>query len=186
MAEEDTLALADGSAPTSNARGQREIVPPENFSLVSPGIYRSGFPKSRNFTFLKQLKIKSVLTLVPESMPDNVNDFYKENGITLYQFGVPGNKEPFHDIPIDKIAEALGVLLNANAHGILVHCNKGKHRTGCLIGCLRKIQHWSHIAICEEYRRFAHPKARALDQQFIELFDVSQVKYDRRYPPRWL
>lgn len=127
-----------------------------------------------------------MLTLVPESMPDNVLEFYEKNGITLYQFGVPGNKEPFVDIPEDKIALALATLLDRKTHPILVHCNKGKHRTGCLIGCLRKIQHWSHISICEEYRRFAHPKARALDQQFIELFDVSRVRYDPNSKPEWL
>ena len=100
--------------------------------------------------YLQKIKLKSVLTLVPESMPENVLEFYESNNITLYQFGVPGNKEPFVDIPEDKIALAVAKLLDCATHPILVHCNKGKHRTGCLIGCLRKIQHWSHISICEE------------------------------------
>ena len=165
---------------------------------------------------------------------------------------------------------------------MLIHCNKGKHRTGCLIGCIRKIQRWSHTymhvhhiyiyniytytiskcmciciyvyphtcacecytcrkllriyildkntckqiymylhtfthmhvhiyahifiythiyiciyiyiymyvyiyrSICDEYRRFSYPKSRTSDQQFIELFDVSQVQYDIRYKPIWL
>jgi hypothetical protein len=38
-------------------------------------------------------------------------NFLNENGITLYQFGVSGNKEPFVDIPEDTICEALSVLL---------------------------------------------------------------------------
>ncbi len=32
----------------------------------------------------------------------------------------------------------------------------------------------------------AAPKPRALDKQFIELFDVSQVGFDPRYVPAWL
>lgn len=28
---------------------------------------------------------------------------------------------------------------------MLVHCNKGKHRTGCLIGCFRKVSPSSYL-----------------------------------------
>lgn len=127
-----------------------------------------------------------MLTLVPESMPDWLLEFYADAGIQLLQFGVPGNKEPFVDIPEGKIALALEALLDTRNHPVLVHCNQGKHRTGCLVGCLRKVQNWSHTSICDEYRRFSEPKARVLDQQFIELFDVSTVTYDPRYAPDWL
>jgi tyrosine-protein phosphatase SIW14 len=41
-------------------------------------------------------------------------------------------------------------------------------------------------SICDEYRRFSHPKSRTLDQQFIELFDVSKVHIDKRHRPEWL
>eukprot|EP00039_Didymoeca_costata_P012021 m.171945 g.171945 ORF g.171945 m.171945 type:complete len:196 (-) comp15360_c0_seq2:852-1439(-) len=179
-----------------------EFNPPINFSMVAPGVYRSGFPEGDNFSFLeKKLKLKSVLLLVPESIPDKLLAFYKQAGVKVYvaalppaftfiifqvfQIGVPGNKEPFVDIPSDKIADALSVILNKNTHPILLHCNKGKHRTGCLVGCLRKLQNWCHSSICDEYRRFAAPKARALDQQFIELFDISLLTYDKRHVPDW-
>jgi tyrosine-protein phosphatase SIW14 len=47
------------------------------------------------------------------------------------------------------------------------------------------MQHWSLVSIFEEYRRFSHPKSRAMDQQFIELFDKSRVRTDPRYLPDW-
>ncbi|KAL2622509.1 hypothetical protein R1flu_002714 [Riccia fluitans] len=99
----------------------------------------------------------------------------KEN-ITLFHFGIEGNKEPFVDIPEDVIHDALKILLDVKNHPILIHCNKGKHRTGCLVGCLRKVQNWSLTSIFDEYRRFAGKKVRILDQQFMELFDVSSFK----------
>ncbi|RKO82794.1 protein-tyrosine phosphatase, partial [Blyttiomyces helicus] len=68
---------------------------------------------------------------------------------------------------------------------VLIHCNKGKHRTGCLVGCLRKLQHWSYTSIFDEYRRFSHPKSRSMDQQFIELFDASRVVFDPAHLPDW-
>jgi len=54
-----------------------------------------------------------------------------------------------------------------------------------LIGCLRKIQYWSHTSIFDEYRRFSHPKSRSMDQQFIELFDPRKVVVNKRYLPDW-
>ena len=68
---------------------------------------------------------------------------------------------------------------------MLIHCNKGKHRTGCLVGCIRKLQHWSLTSIFDEYRRSSAPKSRSMDQQFIELFDASLVKVDPQHLPPW-
>ncbi len=47
-------------------------------------------------------------------------------------------------------------------------------------------QRWSFSSICDEYQAMAAPKPRALDKQFIELFDLSQVGFDPRYVPSWL
>jgi hypothetical protein len=65
-------------------------------------------------------------------------------------------------------------------------CVTLQHRTGSLVGVLRRAQGWCHSAICEEYRRFSHPKERMLDQQFIELFDLSAFVIDLVYAPAWL
>ena len=108
--------------------------------------------------------------------------FIINHEIKFLQFGVPGNKEPFVDIPQDGIAIALKAVLDRNNHPMLIHCNKGKHRTGCLIGCLRKVQGWAFSSIVDEYIRYSKPKSRMMDQQFIELFDTNLVigtKYPR-------
>jgi tyrosine-protein phosphatase SIW14 len=49
--------------------------------------------------------------LILEDYPEQNMAFLKENDITLFQFGVSGNKEPFVDIPEDTICDALSVLL---------------------------------------------------------------------------
>ena len=38
-----------------------EVLPPENFAMVWKGVYRSGFPTKKNFAFLRQLQLRSVL-----------------------------------------------------------------------------------------------------------------------------
>lgn len=85
-------------------------------------------------------------------------------------------QEPFVNIPEDTIREALKVVLDVRNHPLLIHCKRGKHRTGCLVGCLRKIQRWCLTSIFDEYQRFAAAKARVSDQRFMELFDASGFK----------
>ncbi|TDH67912.1 hypothetical protein CCR75_003810 [Bremia lactucae] len=153
-----------------------ELIPPENFAMIEKGLYRSGFPKKKNFSFLKEsLQLKSILTLVLEDYPLANTEFNKMHGIKLLQFGVPGNKEPFVDIPEDGIVAALKAVLDRRNHPMLIHCNKGKHRTGCLVGSLRKVQRWAFSSIFDEYIRFSAPKPRMMDQQFIELFKTERV-----------
>lgn len=40
---------------------EEDLVPPENFAVVCPGVYRCGFPKKRNFSFLETLGLRTVL-----------------------------------------------------------------------------------------------------------------------------
>ena len=101
------------------------------------------------------------------------------------------NLRPAHDcqcsllvLCLQVIQDALSQVLDVRNHPILIHCNKGKHRTGALVGCLRKLQGWSLTSIFDEYNRFAGTKGRVMDQQFIELFDPN-VKYDPRHVPDW-
>lgn len=52
-----------------------------------------------------------------------------------------------------------------------------QHRTGCLVGCLRKLQKWCLSSVFDEYQRFAAAKARVSDQRFMERFDTSSLKH---------
>lgn len=157
--------------------GEEHYVPPLNFAMVDNGVFRSGFPDTANFTFLKTLGLRSILYLCPEPYPESNTEFLKSNGITLFQFGIEGNKEPFVNIPEDTIRDALKVVLDVRNHPLLIHCKRGKHRTGCLVGCFRKLQRWCLSSVFDEYQRFAAAKARVTDQRFMELFDVSAVKH---------
>ncbi|KAK6524285.1 hypothetical protein TWF694_005939 [Orbilia ellipsospora] len=148
---------------------------PKNFSMVWPGVYRSSFPAEPNFPYLKMLKLKTVLTLIPEKYPQSNIEFMQSNGIQHIQIGIAANKEPFVEVPLDKITQAVSVILDKRNHPILIHCNKGKHRTGCIVGCLRKIQKWTLCNVFDEYRRFSHPKERVLDEQVIELWEDAQL-----------
>ncbi|KAJ3099867.1 hypothetical protein HDU97_002696 [Phlyctochytrium planicorne] len=118
-----------------------------------------------------------------EESEDNTK-FFKENGIKLVHYRIKGNKEPFGEIEQSDIADALVHVLDRRNHPMLIHCNKGKHRIGCLVGCLRKLQNWSLTSIFDEYRRFAGAKIRIADQEFIEIFEAP-IAFDPNYVPKW-
>ncbi|XP_010270051.1 PREDICTED: probable tyrosine-protein phosphatase At1g05000 [Nelumbo nucifera] len=166
-------------APVDNADidGEELFVPPLNFAMVDNGVFRSGFPDTPNFSFLQTLGLRSIVYLCPEPYPEHNTEFLKSNGIRLFQFGIEGCKEPWVNIPEDMIREALKVVLDVRNHPLLIHCNRGKHRTGCLVGCLRKLQRWCLSSVFDEYQRFAAAKARVSDIRFMELFDISSLKH---------
>lgn len=168
---------AIGDDSERDADFEDQFVPPLNFSMVDNGIFRSGFPDSANFAFLQTLDLRSIICLCPEPYPEANVEFLKSNGIKLFQFGIEGYKEPFVNIPEDTIREALKIVLDVRNHPVLIHCKRGKHRTGCVVGCLRKLQKWCLSSVFDEYQRFAAAKARVSDQRFMELFDVSNLKH---------
>ncbi|OEL34912.1 putative tyrosine-protein phosphatase [Dichanthelium oligosanthes] len=127
------------------------LVPPLNFAMVNHGVYRSGFPDVSNLPFLESLRLRSVLCLCPEPYPEPNLEFLRAHGIRLFQFGIDGSKEPFVNIPEDRIREALKVILDVRNHPVLIHCKRGK--------------------------RFAAAKTRVSDLRFMELFDISSIKH---------
>lgn len=50
------------AAPFLEVSGQElNLIPPLNFAMVDNGIFRSGFPDSANFSFLKTLGLRSIM-----------------------------------------------------------------------------------------------------------------------------
>ncbi|CAA6667907.1 unnamed protein product [Spirodela intermedia] len=139
-------ALAESEA--SEGEGSEEyLTPPMNFAMVERGIYRSGFPETRNFSFLDSLGLRSVLYLSGEPYPETSAEFIRSRGIRLFQWSIGGSKIE------DTITDALRVLIDSRNHPVLILCKRGKHRPGCIVvGCFRKLQSWSMAAVFEEYR----------------------------------
>ncbi|CAL0321058.1 unnamed protein product [Lupinus luteus] len=152
------------------------LVPPTNFSMVEDCIYRSSFPQPCNFPFLQTLNLRSIIYLCPEPYPQQNLDFLQLHDIQLFQFGIEGKTDLSVSTGKDTIMEALKVLIDVRNHPVLIHCNRGKHRTGCIVGCLRKFQNWCLTCVLEEYKRFAGPKSRTTDLKFIETFDTINLR----------
>ena len=80
----------------------------------------------------------------------------------MHHLGVLYSTNAWDPITEEIVLQALHLLVQPSTYPCLVMCNLGRHRTGTVIGCLRKLQHWNLSAILEEYRRFAGPKVLSL------------------------
>jgi tyrosine-protein phosphatase SIW14 len=72
--------------------------------------------------------------------------------------------------------QLLGIVCNPANYPLLIHCNKGKHRTGCTVGALRKVLGWNMENIVKEYHQYAGRKARVWDERFLEVLDIAPME----------
>ncbi|GAC74820.1 predicted protein tyrosine phosphatase [Moesziomyces antarcticus T-34] len=152
------------------------LVPPPNYGMVEENFYRSGQPDQLNFPFLEKLGLKSVIWLAPEEPEAGFLDFCVDQNIELHHLGVLYSTNAWDPITEEVVLQALHLLVQPATYPVLVMCNLGRHRTGTVVGCFRKLQRWNLSAILEEYRRFVGgQKYRILNEQFIELFDEELV-----------
>ncbi|EMG47114.1 hypothetical protein G210_2614 [Candida maltosa Xu316] len=186
-----------------------KLVPPLNFSLVENGIYRSGFPMPINYPFLKQLNLKTIIYLgdlghadqgekgkkskkkdkhgTTEIMNNYLDWIKNDTDIQFHNLLFESSQEPFNkpqDIhqATQSLTIALQLILNKENHPILIHSNKGKHRTGVLIGIMRKVlQGWCLSGIFEEYEKFAMGKSE-YDLELIELWQPELYVDDSKKP----
>ena len=94
------------------------IIAPINFSQISPGVYRSGYPNKKNFPFLQRLKLKSVLYI--GTLPKKKHDlafhrenlqFYEKRGIRFLHLDVGENREPFLQMDNNTVSKVIKLLL---------------------------------------------------------------------------
>lgn len=63
------------------------LVPPDNFGLVEPGIYRCSKLEADNFAFLETLQLKSLVLLDAEKPPRTLRNFIETNKVELFNLG---------------------------------------------------------------------------------------------------
>ncbi|KAL6501452.1 hypothetical protein OROGR_026585 [Orobanche gracilis] len=161
--------------------GKKSIVPaslpPLNFSVVVDKlIYRSAFPEPCNFSFLESLKLRSVIYLCSGFYPKENLQFLRSNNIKLFQLGIDGKDEETFPIPWSAITNALKIINDEKNYPLLIHCKAGMHRTGCLVGALRRLHKWCLTPLLEEYRKFAGKRFREVDLKFLTEYDATCLR----------
>lgn len=147
--------------------------PPMNFSKVSDGLYRSGYPQAQDYPFMQGLNLKTIVTLVDKELPEGYQEFIQDNHITHRVFDMAGTKK--EEISVELMRSIQEVVSNDENYPLLIHCNHGKHRTGCVVGVLRKSHQWDMKRVIDEYTRFAAPKVRETDLKYLTDFKVTNL-----------
>ncbi|KAM0263793.1 hypothetical protein ACHAQJ_001111 [Trichoderma viride] len=150
---------------------------PVNFGLVVPGVYRSSYPKADDYGFIKGLKLKTVVTLVKRDEIDHeFESFVAANGIRQVVFNMKGTKK--EPIPSTTMSSILDIVLDQRNYPLLLHCNHGKHRTGCVVAVVRKLSGWNLDRVVDEYKTYAAPKIRECDVDYITAFESSSLEME--------
>ncbi|KAJ1719481.1 protein-tyrosine-phosphatase [Coemansia erecta] len=147
------------------------LIPPYRFERVQDRLYRGGYPKPRNFRFLKRQRLKTILSLIPQSQDPHLTSFCLANNITLLTIKVDS---PNENVTVtDKIASQCLELLTDPAHAPLyLHCLDGSNVTGLIIMCLRKLQLWRVASYQNEYLRFElNGEIIPEESEFVEAYD---------------
>eukprot|EP01137_Pigoraptor_chileana_P031897 Opistho-2@20430 len=164
----------------------QNYIPPTNFGMVEEDLYRSGQPNELNFPFLEKLRLKQIIFLAPDDPSRPLLNFVDDHDIELIHLGRKDSQnQSWNPISEETVIEALKIILDPRNYPLHIMCNLGRHRTGTLVGCLRKLQRWNLTSIFEEYRRYAGSKVRLLNEQFIEFFDTDLVAIPPNHP-NWL
>lgn len=154
----------------------RSYIPPPNYGAIQEGaIYRSAFPQDRNLEFLEGLEIRTILCLVKTDPSEKYARWTEDSGINRMRVDIAPNKEGKVSTTWDSLCEALLIVMDCANYPLFVHCNQGRHRTGCVIACLRKVQRWPIEDVLAEYRAYANPKIRDGDIDLIKAFDPECV-----------
>jgi tyrosine-protein phosphatase SIW14 len=87
-------------------------------------------------------------------------------------------------IPLSTMKAILSIVLDKSNYPLLIHCNHGKHRTGCVVGVVRKVAGWDAESVVAEYKSYAEPKAREVDVTYLDDFQVSSLVISNANAPK--
>ncbi len=136
----------------------KELRVPFRYAIVNDGLYRGAYPTLKNFRFLLRLRLKTIVSLIPETPNADLIEFCRSEHITLYHFVVEKYSESVTIQP-KMMAQILEILIRRESLPCYVHCLDGANVTGLVMMCLRKLQHFALNYAFTEFYRFVRGAA---------------------------
>nr|POF16411.1 tyrosine-protein phosphatase siw14 [Quercus suber] len=122
---------------------------------------------------LNQRSLTGHSCLVDTEPSEQYSNWIAAMGVKRLRVDIATNKDGVINTTTESLYEAVLYTMTKANHPIHVHCNQGKHRTGCVMACVRKVQGTMTIEeIIEEYMVYAGKKARTGDVDLIHAFDI--------------
>ncbi|MDE1167500.1 MAG: dual specificity protein phosphatase family protein [Pseudomonas sp.] len=153
------------------AQWAQPVAPHYNLYQMSPTLYRSALPDAQALPLLDQLKVKTVVSFLPESD----KSWLTTPGITQVQL-------PMRTVHVDDadIIASLRAIQQAETQGpVLIHCKHGLDRTGLVSAMYRVvIQGWTKQAAIEEMTQggFGDAKRVKYGIDYINGVNVEDVR----------
>ena len=141
-----------------------------NFDQVGPGVYRGGQPTAQGFQYLASLGVRTVIDLRESGERSNIEQ--KEvagAGMTYVNVPMTGLTPPSQD----EITKILGLMENASAGPVFVHCQRGADRTGAVIAAYH-IDHdnWDNTRALKDAKAHSMSFFQVPRQNFILHFQA--------------
>ncbi|GAA5856559.1 hypothetical protein JCM3766R1_002406 [Sporobolomyces carnicolor] len=184
---------------------EKVLFPPLCFSMVVPGVFRSGHPNKHNFPYLDSLGLKSIMYLSPDDYRSDTHNWAVERGLNIFHLRIDLSKDPTIEVDEDLVAEAIEKVSDSRNLPILIHDNKGRILPSLISAILRLMTGWTLESALTEYRSFLPPaddwitepdkerlgkpkkeKERIGDIQLIDRFPLERIRYDPQFAPSWL
>ncbi|KAJ2701584.1 protein-tyrosine-phosphatase [Coemansia sp. IMI 203386] len=161
------------------------LIPPYRFERVQNHLYRGGYPKPRNYRFLRRQRLKTILSLIPSAPDDMLVDFCKSNSINLLTIKVQSPKENV-TITSAVASQCLELLTDPTHAPLYLHCLDGSNVTGVIVMCLRKLQLWRVASYQNEYLRFEQDgEIIPEESEFVEAYNGEGLVLANPYA-QWL
>ena len=159
-----------------------QFIPPFRFSYVEKDVFRGAYPVSLNFGFLKTLHLKTIISLIPSVVDDDLKNFCQSEGIINHCYSVPKFASQVI-ITATTITEIIHIMCNNENLPLYVHCLDGGHTTGLIIMCLRKLQMWSSRSMFNEFTTFINDPENC-EEEFVNNYKATFEISNNR--PKWL
>ena len=149
---------------TGAVEGSRLTAPTlgaENFRQVDKDLYRSGVPSDDDMAAFARLGIKTDITLQftggsEAPVVKHEKKVAKDLGIKFVHLPLPWGKQP----PRAMITKFLAVFKDPKNLPAIVHCKRGRDRTGAMVGLYRIVENgWTNEKAFKEMESFGFVKA---------------------------
>jgi len=137
-------------------------------------VFRGAQPTSEGFAFLAKLGVKRVVDLRESGARSKAEEkLVTADGMTYVNVPMTGLKAP----TAMEVAKILGILEDAAAGPVFVHCKRGADRTGAVIAAYR-IDHngWDNTRALQEARALGMSPFQLPRQAFISAFQPTAIQ----------
>ncbi|RHY33958.1 hypothetical protein DYB32_001240 [Aphanomyces invadans] len=142
------------------------IIPPFRFTTVENRLYRGAYPTLPNFRFLRRLKLKTLISVIPEKPTKDLVDFCMHEGIAHHTFQAEKYSSDSVTVPPATVAAILHVLLNNDNLPIYIHYRDEVTGRGAAGSSTRKVptnmstqDEWSSFKLVDKHLTSIAPEA---------------------------